>query len=441
MNIKQIRIKNVVKDSLAEQVEIEAGDSLLSIDGHTIDDIFDYQFLTSSELILIEITKKNGECWEIEIEKDEYEDLGLEFDEELIDKARSCKNKCVFCFIDQLPKGMRETLYFKDDDSRMSFLSGNYITLTNMDDNDIERIIKYRMSPVNISVHTTNSELRKTMLRNKNAGTVLRYIDALVEGGIEVNTQIVLCRGLNDGIELEKTINDLSLLYPGVHSISVVPVGITKYREERGLYNLKLFDTESSLDTIKIVEKLQRQYKKEKGSNIVYLADEFYLMSGKKIPGFKHYEDFPQIENGIGLIASFKYDLDNYLAKLKPNGNYTKNISIATGTAAYEFINECVDKIKGKYINVTIKVYKIENKFFGEKVTVAGLLTGQDIISALQEKELGEFLFIPSSMLKHGEEIFLDDISIEDVERELKVKVCSVEPRAYDLIDNVRGIK
>ena len=441
MNIKQIRIKNVVKDSLAEQVEIEAGDSLLSIDGHTIDDIFDYQFLTSSELIFIEIAKKNGECWEIEIEKDEYEDLGLEFDEELIDKARSCKNKCVFCFIDQLPKGMRGTLYFKDDDSRMSFLSGNYITLTNMDDNDIERIIKYRMSPVNISVHTTNSELRKTMLRNKNAGTVLRYIDALVEGGIEVNTQIVLCRGLNDGIELEKTINDLSLLYPGVHSVSVVPVGITKYREERGLYNLKPFDTESSLDTIKIVEKLQKQYKKEKGSNIVYLADEFYLMSGKKIPGFKHYEDFPQIENGIGLIASFKYDLDNYLAKLKPNGNYTKNISIATGTAAYEFINECVDKIKGKYINVTIKVYKIENKFFGEKVTVAGLLTGQDIISALQEKELGEFLFIPSSMLKHGEEIFLDDISIEDVERELKVKVCSVEPRAYDLIDNVRGIK
>lgn len=441
MNIKQIRIKNVVKDSLAEQVEIEAGDSLLSIDGHTIDDIFDYQFLTSSELILIEIAKKNGECWEIEIEKDEYEDLGLEFDEELIDKARSCKNKCVFCFIDQLPKGMRETLYFKDDDSRMSFLSGNYITLTNMDDNDIERIIKYRMSPVNISVHTTNSELRKTMLRNKNAGTVLRYIDALVEGGIEVNTQIVLCRGLNDGIELEKTINDLSLLYPGVHSISVVPVGITKYREERGLYNLKPFDTESSLDTIKIVEKLQKQYKKEKGSNIVYLADEFYLMSGKKIPGFKHYEDFPQIENGIGLIASFKYDLDNYLAKLKPNGNYTKNISIATGTAAYEFINECVDKIKGKYINVTIKVYKIENKFFGEKVTVAGLLTGQDIISALQEKELGEFLFIPSSMLKHGEEIFLDDISIEDIERKLKVKVCSVKPRAYDLIDNVRGIK
>lgn len=433
--MKEIKVSNVLEGSIAEEVGVEAGDFLLAINGEGIYDIFDYRFLSTAEELTIEIKKPDGEVWEIEIEKDEYEDLGMEFENPMIEDATSCTNNCVFCFIDQLPKGMRNTLYFKDDDSRLSFLTGNYVTLTNMKDADIDRIIKYKMSPINISVHTTNPQLRIKMLGNRFAGDVMDKIKKLANAGIVLNCQIVLCRDINDGEELDRTIEDLCALYPAVYSISIVPVGITRYRKELPL--LKPFDKVSSQKTIKQVEAWQNNFMKKYSSTIVYLADEFYIMAEAEIPEYSHYEDFPQIENGVGLIAMLREEFWEYL---KVSGNTFKNqankrtISIATGVSAAPYLRLLVKQLEVLNLDIKVQIFEIKNEFFGENVTVTGLLTGRDIVSQLKGIALGEELLLCKVMLKSGEDLFLDDYTVKMVEQELDTKVTIVENSGSDFI-------
>ncbi len=442
----KILISAVLPDSAAQDAGIEPGDLLLSINGQKVQDIFDYRFLTTDDNLLVEVEKSDGEIWEIEIEKDEYEDLGLEFSDPLITEAKSCTNNCVFCFIDQLPKGMRDTVYFKDDDSRLSFLSGNYITLTNLKEGELERIIRYRMTPVNVSVHTTNPELRKTMLGNRFAGDVLDKIRTLTDGGITVNAQIVLCRGLNDGAELDRTLGDLSCLYPGLESISVVPVGLTKWRES--LYKLESFDEAASSAVLKQVGAWQQKLLGQTGSRMVYLADEFYIKAGVNLPDWEEYEDFPQIENGVGLMSmlihEFHGSLHRHGRKLDKHCSMLdgiRTVSIATGICAYPFIKQLAQVLEKRYNNLEVTVYPIKNGFFGENVTVTGLLTGGDLLAQLRDQELGSELLISRSMLKSGEELFLDDYTLGALESGLGRKVTIVENDGEDLIKKILGMK
>jgi putative radical SAM enzyme (TIGR03279 family) len=424
----RIVIRTVLPDSAAQDAGIEPGDLLLSINGQQVQDIFDYRFLTTDNDLLVEVEKGSGEIWEIEVDKDEYEDLGLEFDDPLISEAKSCTNKCVFCFIDQLPKGMRDTVYFKDDDSRLSFLSGNYITLTNLKDGELERIIRYRMTPVNVSVHTTNPKLRCSMLGNRFAGDILDKIRILTDGGITVNAQIVLCKGLNDGAELDRTLGDLASLYPGIASISVVPVGLTKWRE--GLYQLEPFDKVASFAVLEQVGRWQQKLLEQTGSRLVYLADEFYIKASAELPDWEEYEDFPQIENGVGLMSMLMHEfheylrrhgrkLDKYCSKL----DGTRFVSIATGVCAYQFIKQLAQVLEKRYNNLKIEVYPIKNGYFGENVTVTGLLTGGDLHAQLKDQTLGSELLISRSMLKSGEELFLDDYTVQELETRLGSKI------------------
>ena len=435
-------IKSVQPGSIANEAGIEPRDRIVTINGQRIWDVFDYRFLVTEECLCIEIEKNDGEIWEIEIEKDEYEDIGVEFEDSLIDEAKSCTNKCIFCFIDQLPTGMRSTMYFKDDDSRLSFLSGNYITMTNMKLVDIERIIKYRMSPINVSVHTTNPELRKMMLGSRLAGDILEKIGRLATAGITVNTQIVLCAGINDEKELDRTISDLAELFPGLSSISVVPVGITRWRQ--GLFNLKQYDSDLSGKVIEQVEEWQDKLLEKYGSRVVYLADEFYIMSGKRLPKYEEYEDFPQIENGVGLIAQLIYEFYEYLnnnseAKAEISMLKQRHVSIATGVSAYKYIKEIAEVLEKRYNYLKVTVYPVNNTYFGESVTVTGLLTGADIAGQLRDSALGNELLISRSMLKAGEEFFLDDYTVNMLENILNVKITVVDNSGEDFIKKVLG--
>lgn len=441
-SISRIVIKSIEAGSIAEDAGIEPGDALLSINGQMVKDIFDYRFLVTEEELTIQIEKKDGEIWDIEIEKEQYEDPGMDFEDPLMDESKSCTNKCIFCFIDQLPKKMRETLYFKDDDSRLSFLTGNYVTLTNMKDSDLDRIIKYRMSPINISVHTTNPELRGFMLGNRFAGDIREKIKRLVDGGITVNTQIVLCRGINDGKELDRTISELSGLYPGMSSISVVPVGLTCWRQ--GLLELKPFDAVSSFDVIDQVEHWQKKQLEKYDSRVVYLADEFYIMAGRDLPPYTDYEDFPQIENGVGLVALFKNEFYEALLELdkkplKESNDDLRHVSIATGMSVYKYIKEMVMELEKRYNKLKVSVYPIKNCFFGENVTVTGLLSGRDIVEQLTEAEKGEELFISRSMLKADQDILLDDYTVGMLEEMLDIKVTIVENDGMDFIRCILG--
>ncbi len=430
-------VQCVLPLSIAEEAGIEQGDAILSINGEKIKDIFDYRFLIADSELVLEVLKKNGEIWSIEVEKDEYEDLGIDFEFSMIDREKSCTNKCIFCFIDQLPPGMRDTLYFKDDDSRLSFLTGNYVTLTNMSDGDIDRIIRYRMSPINVSVHCTNPRLRKYMLKNRFAGNILDRIQKLTSHGIEINCQIVLCRGINDGEELDRTIFELAGLRPGIRSISIVPVGISRYRE--GLERLEPYGKESSAEVIGQVHKWQKRLHKKYGSRLAYLSDEFYIMAGAPLPEYEEYEDFPQIENGVGLAASLKHEFYEFLEAADLKCISPRKVSIATGISASALIRELSGVLERRLGTVTVNVFAIKNEFFGENVTVTGLLTGRDIISQLKDKALGEELLISASMLKAGERILLDDCSIETMEQQLNVKITVVENDGKDFIEKVVG--
>lgn len=439
MKEKEISIDLVLPGSIAEEAGIEKGDVLLSINGEKIKDIFDYRFLITEDNLLLEIKKQDGELWEIEIEKDEYEDIGIEFENSMLDDAKSCTNQCIFCFIDQLPKGMRHTLYFKDDDSRLSFLMGNYVTLTNMREDDIDRIIKYKMSPINVSIHTTNPDLRVKMLKNRFAGEIMAKVKRLVCAGITVNCQIVLCRGINDGKELDRSISELGELHPGIGSISVVPVGITRHRS--GLEPLIPFDGDASLKVIKQVETWQKFFMEKLGTRLVYLADEFYIMAGQKIPDYEEYEDFPQIENGVGLIAQLKHEFEEVFSNLKQyKMDKSREVSIATGVSTYYYIHDMAKMLENKFENLKVNVYEIKNRFFGDNVTVAGLLTGSDLVEQLKEKELGDELLISSSMLKSDEDILLDDYTIQMLEDGLGVNITPVKTAGKDFVEKILGI-
>lgn len=430
-------IKAVTHGSAAFDAGIEPGDILLSVNGQGIEDIFDYRFLITEELISVEIEKIDGEIWEVEIEKDVYEDPGLEFEDSLMDESKSCTNKCIFCFIDQLPKGMRETVYFKDDDSRLSFLTGNYVTLTNMKTADLDRIIRYRMSPINVSVHTTDPELRRFMLGSRLAGDVLDKIRMLVSGGITVNAQIVLCRDINDDEHLDRTLTDLMSLYPGVGSISIVPVGITRWRQ--GLYELKPFDAASSGKVIEQVEAYQALMRRLHGSAAVYLADEFYIMSGRELPGYEAYEDFPQLENGVGMVAMFRSEFYDFLNNEAPAFKGERHISIATGFSASEYIKGMASELENRYNGLKVDVFPIKNDFFGENVTVTGLLTGGDIAAQLDKNRLGSELLISRSMLRSGEQVFLDDYTVEKLEKSSGVKVTVVDNDGAEFVRKILG--
>ena len=429
-------IKEVLKGSIAEEMEIEVGDYLLSVNGEEIHDIIDYRFLTADEELLLEIEKQNGEVWEIEIEKDYGEELGIEFGGGIMDKAKSCSNKCMFCFIDQLPKGMRETLYFKDDDSRLSFLQGNFVTLTNMKEEDIQRIIKYHISPINISVHTTNPELRVKMLSNRFAGNVFERMKQLSEAGIQMNAQIVCVPDVNDKDELKRTIEDLYKLYPYVNNVAVVPIGITKYRE--GLAKVKTFNKETSKETIEMVNVLQKRFYKEVQEPFVRLSDEFYIVAGMEVPDEDFYNGYEQIEDGVGVTRCFINAIERDLEFLDLNskGSY----SIVTGTLAYDEVKKAADKICAKNPKIHIDVFKIINNFFGDTITVTGLLTGTDIIDQIKGKIKSKYLLMSDNMFRRGYElapesaIMLDDMTIEDIERELNVKVITCDFSGENLI-------
>lgn len=429
-------IKNVLPDSIAEELEISAGDKLLAINDQEIEDVFDYHFLANEEYLTVLIEKPDGEQWELEIEKEYEEDLGIEFEQGLMDEYRSCRNKCIFCFIDQMPKDMRETLYFKDDDSRLSFLQGNYVTLTNMSDHDIDRIIRYHLEPINVSFQTTNPELRCEMLHNRFAGEALKKVDKLYEGGITMNGQIVLCKGINDGEELEKSIRDLLKYAPQLQSVSVVPVGLSKYRD--GLYPLQPFTKEDAKEVLHIIHKWQKKAYEEFGIHFIHGGDEWYILAEEELPEEERYDGYLQLENGVGMLRLLMNEFEEGYERLSGDEK-VREVSVATGFLAYPYIQKMADQMMEKYPASKIHVYGIRNDFFGELITVSGLITGQDLISQLKGKPLGEKLLLPCNMLRIEEQDFLDDVTIQDVKDALQVSVDIVKSSGQDFIDAVLG--
>ena len=428
------KIKSVEEGSIAQELEIEPGDYLLAVNDTELKDIFDYHFICNDEFITVLIEKPNGEQWELEIEKEYNEDIGIDFEQGLMDNYRSCTNKCMFCFIDQMPPGMRETLYFKDDDARLSFLQGNYITLTNMKDQDLDRIIKYRLSPINISIHTVNPELRVKMLHNRFAGEALKKLEKLYDNRIEMNSQIVLCKGINDGAELERSIEYLSNMLPYMESLSVVPVGLTKFRDN--LAPLKKFNKEDAIEVLNTIHKWQDKLLKEHGTRFVFASDEWYLTAQMPIPDEDYYEGYNQIENGVGMIRSLEDEVDDYLATLTGDDR-TKKVSLATAVLASPIIPTQTEKVMEKYPNVDCNVYTIYNDYFGRDITVAGLLTGQDIINQLKDKDLGDYLILPNVLLRSGEEVLLDDLTVTDLEKALQIEIRIVKSDGTSLIDTI----
>lgn len=447
MNKYEHKIKAVYPESIAEELEIETGDVLLAINNETVSDVFDYRYLINDEYVEVLIRKADGEEWLLEIEKDFDDDLGIEFENDLMSEYKSCHNKCIFCFIDQMPKGMRETLYFKDDDSRLSFLQGNYITLTNMNDEDIDRIIKMQLAPINISVQSTNKELRCKLLNNRFAGEKLKYIDRLYEGHVEMNGQIVCCKGVNDGAELLRSIEDLSKYLPFMRSVSVVPAGITKYRE--GLYPIELFNKKEAEEIIDMVEAHQKKYYEAFGLHFIHASDEFYLLAGRDFPEEERYDGYIQLENGVGMMRLLITEFDDAFFNLKKSKKYKtlskklcRTVTIATGKLAYPVIKDFADKLMAAFSELSINVYCIRNDFFGETITVSGLITGQDLIKQLKEKkalgnDLGDTLIIPANMLRTGEKVFLDDVTTDDVEQELGISVAASETNGYHFLEAV----
>ncbi|MDM0462207.1 DUF512 domain-containing protein [Clostridium perfringens] len=433
------RIAEVLPGGIGEELGFEKGDILLSINGTKVEDILDYRFLLADEYVEVEILKPNKEVWEFEIEKEYGEDLGVEFEEAILDKAKSCTNKCIFCFIDQLPKGMRKTLYFKDDDSRLSFLQGNFVTLTNMKDEDIDRIIKYRISPINVSVHTTNPDLRKKILNNRFAGNVYERLQKLAAAGITVNAQIVVMPGINNGDELVRTVEDLYKLRPSIENVAAVPIGITKFRE--GLADLEIYNKETAKEELDRIKVLQEKYMKEIGSPFVRLSDEFYVMADEEVPNEEFYNGYEQIEDGVGMIRLLRetmaVDIKNKLTK-SGKGKFT----LITGTSAFKELNQVCTDIREVNNNIDIKCKVILNDFFGHTITVAGLLTGQDVIAQLKDNIDSEYLIMADNMFRKGYEpgditqrIMLDDLTAKDIEERLGVKVIVCSYTGEDLID------
>ncbi len=426
-------IKSVDPGSIGDELGLEPGDQLLAIDGRRPEDIFDYEYYIQNESVEVLIRKADGEEWELDIEND-YEDLGLTFENGLMSEYRSCRNRCIFCFIDQMPKGMRDTLYFKDDDSRLSFLQGNYITLTNMSQKDIDRIIRFKLAPINISVHTTNPGLRCKMLNNRFAGEALKNMDRLFEAGTPMNGQIVMCKNINDKAELERTIRDLSRYIPCMESVSVVPVGLSRFRE--GLYPLEPITREDARETIDIVERWQEKLYKSHGTHFIHASDEFYILAGRPLPETERYDGFVQLENGVGMIRLMTDEVEEALARLEGDQE-EEELTVATGLLAYEDLHGFLEKIREKFPRRRVYLYPVANRFFGEQITVAGLITGRDLIEQLRGKPLGSRLLLPSCMFRSGEEVFLDDVTRQEVKTALQVPVNIVKSSGQDFVNAV----
>lgn len=440
MKTKKHIVKKVLPGSIAEELEIEAGDDILSIDDTEIEDIFDYQFLIQDTYIEVSVLKQNGEEWLLKVDKEYDEDLGIEFENGLMDEYRHCHNKCVFCFIDQMPPGMRETLYFKDDDSRLSFLQGNYVTLTNMSDHDVDRICRYHLSPINISFQTMNPELRCKMLNNRFAGEALKKVDQLYQGGIQMNGQIVLCKGLNDGKELEYSLEQLMRYLPNLESVSVVPVGLSKYRQ--GLYPLEPFGKEDACQVIDLIERYQRECFEKYGTHFVHASDEWYLLAERELPEAERYDGYLQLENGVGMLRLLVDEFAESLAQqIAFDGalcaRRTGCFSLATGLLAYPTIKGMCQEIMEAYPNIGLSVYPITNDFFGEHITVSGLLTGQDLMKQLSGQSLGEGLLLPENVLRSGEDVFLDDYHVNDLEKALQVPIFIVKSSGCDFLKSI----
>lgn len=435
MNKTTHKIAAVAPGSIAEELELEPGDVILAINDQELEDIFDYHYLVEDEYLVMLVEKPDGEQWELEIEKDDDEDLGITFENGLMDDYKSCSNKCIFCFIDQMPPGMRDTLYFKDDDSRLSFLQGNYVTLTNMKEKDIDRIIRYRLDPINISVQTTNPELRCMMLHNRFAGEALKKIDTLYEAGIRMNGQIVLCKGVNDGAELERSIRDLMKYLPYMESVSVVPVGLSKFRE--GLYPLEPFTKEDACEVLDLIHRWQKVCMQEYDTHFIHASDEWYLLAERELPQEDNYDGYIQLENGVGMLRLLQEEFSEALSDATGNAGLEKEVSIATGRLAAPFLEELVGKLEEKYPHVRVHVYPIRNDFFGEMITVSGLLTGQDLKKQLSVVPLGEKLLIPCNMIRSEEQDFLDDVTVEELEKTLQVPIDIVKSSGKDLLDAI----
>ncbi|MDE6747326.1 MAG: DUF512 domain-containing protein, partial [Oscillospiraceae bacterium] len=414
-----VEIRSVVKGSPVSGLDVRAGDVLVSVNGHDISDVLDYMYY-SAEIDVELLIERGGNRHTISVTKSEYDDLGLEFDTFLMDKKQSCCNKCIFCFIDQMPPNMRDTLYFKDDDARLSFLQGNYVTLTNLSQKDIDRIIQMKLS-INISVHTTNPELRCKMMNNRFAGEKLDYLRQFAEAEISMNCQIVLCPDINDGAELERTLTDLGNLMPNIQSVAVVPVGLTKFREE--LYPLKLFDKEGAGKTLDLIEKFQRVFLEKYDTRLIFPADEFYITAERPLPPGEAYEEYSQYENGVGMLRSLMDEFERACDMAEEDDIKPCSTSVATGELAYKYICGLVENAAKKWHTIDCRVYKIRNDFFGETITVTGLITGQDLIAQLKGKPLGDTLLLSANMIRRDDMVFLDDITVADVERELGVSV------------------
>ncbi len=435
-----VKISGVKKNSICDIKGVSAGDELLKINGKEIMDVLDFDFYMAEQNIIMTFKCSDGKY---KVIKTNSTNCGLEFETYLMDKQHHCKNKCIFCFIDQLPKGLRPSLYFKDDDSRLSFLFGNYITLTNISEHEIERIISMHISPVNISVHTMNPELRVQMMKNKNAGESLKIIKRLADAGIQMNTQLVLCPGINDGNELRRSIEELSALYPSVQSIAAVPVGLTKFRD--GLEKLEPYNKETASEVINIIEEYSQKFRKEFGTGLVYPADEFFIKAERDLPNEEYYDDYPQLDNGVGLVRSFYND---FLYELEDcNENPTnKKVTLATGADFYPYLYELCKKAEQKF-GIEINVQKIINNFFGETITVSGLVTGQDIANQLKNQDLGEYLLLPNSMISdytnhtENKNKFLDDMTVEELEEALNTKIILTSGDGGQLLREILGVK
>lgn len=431
-----VKISEVDAGSIAAKKKINAGDMLISINGNEINDVLDYRFYINDTKLMLSLKTAEGKSKLVLIRKDEFEDIGLEFETYLMDKQRSCKNKCIFCFIDQLPKGLRKSLYFKDDDSRLSFLFGNYITLTNLTDSEAERIIKMHISPVNVSVQTMNPELRVKMMANPKAGESLKYLRKFADAEIAINTQLVLCPGINDGAELKRSLNELAAMYPSVQSIAAVPVGLSDHRD--GLYQLKPYNRETAREVIDIINCFNEEFKKEHGEIIAYAADEFYLKAELEMPKAEYYNGFPQLENGVGMWALLESEFDEALDECETK-ELDRAVTVVTGKAAYPLISALAEKAERQIKGLSVKVIAAENKLLGSMITVSGLLCGADIISALDGLDLGEELIIPPNCLRSEGDMFLDDMTVEGLSDKLKVKVTQNGSSGSELLSAMLG--
>ncbi len=433
-------VKSVDPRSPAHRAGIRVGETLTHINGHMIVDVLDYKFYSYDPRLEVTLRERDGSTRTLRIRKGEGEDLGLEFETYLMDRARSCANNCIFCFVDQMPPGMRPSLYFKDDDARLSFLMGNYLTLTNLSPREVQRIIDLRISPINVSVHTTDRALRAEMLKNRRAGESIDIMERFAQNHITMNCQIVSCPGINDGPALDKTLHDLAGMYPAVNSISVVPVGVTKYRE--GLYPLTIYNTETAGAVIDQVEGFAARHLERAGTRLAWCSDEFYLLAGRELPPEEYFEEFTQLDNGVGMLTLLSREFGRALDLMEPEEMAGATpFSIATGVSAAPYLERLISQAREKCGTIEGRVYPIVNHFFGETITVAGLVTGGDLIHQLKGRELGERLLIPANMLRSGERVFLDDVSVDDVERELGVPVTAVEQDGYELCDAICGLE